>query len=158
MAKTKKEQIGLTLLGSGSTTYANDYSPKLLEAFPNDHPENEYLVSFNCPEFTSLCPITGQPDFGKIVVNYIPGKKMLESKSMKLYLGSFRNHGSFHEDCVNIIMNDLVKLLKPKYLEVVGIFMPRGGISILPFANYADKEHQSMKQSRILERMNFLLK
>ena len=158
MTKTKKEQIGLTLLGSGSTKYANDYSPNLLEAFPNNHPENDHLVSFNCPEFTSLCPITGQPDFGKRVVNYIPDKKMLESKSMKLYLGSFRNHGSFHEDCVNIIMNDLVKLLKPKYLEVVGIFMPRGGISILPFANYADKEHQTMKQSRILEQMNFLLK
>ena len=154
MAKTNKEKKGLTLLGSGSTNYVNDYSPELLESFPNEHPENEYLVTFNCPEFTSLCPITGQPDFGKIIINYIPGAKMLESKSLKLYLGSFRNHGDFHEDCVNIIMNDLVKLLKPKYLEVYGSFMPRGGISIVPFANYSDNEHTALKQERIIAQMN----
>ncbi len=80
------------------------------------------MVTFDCPEFTSLCPITGQPDFAKITINYIPNVKMVESKSLKLYLFSFRNQGDFHEDCINIIMKDLVKLMEPKYLEVKGIF------------------------------------
>ena len=129
---------------------ADNYAPQVLETFPNKHPENEYLVTFNCPEFTTLCPKTGQPDFGKIIINYIPRERMVESKSLKLYLFSFRNHGDFHEDCVNIIMKDLVKLMDPKYLEVVGIFMPRGGISIYPFANYGDSEHQDMVRQRML--------
>ena len=94
------------------------------------------MVTFNCPEFTSLCPITGQPDFAEVKINYIPNIKMVESKSLKLYLFSFRNQGDFHEDCINIIMKDLVKLMEPKYLEVKGVFTPRGGISIYPFANY----------------------
>ena len=134
--RTDEELKGVTLLG-GSTSYNRDYSPEILEKFPNKHPENDYMVTFNCPEFTSLCPKTGQPDFAKIKINYIPGPFLVESKSLKLYLFSFRNHGDFHEDCVNIIMKDLVKLLDPKYLEVKGIFTPRGGISIYPFANYA---------------------
>lgn len=157
MSRTNKELTGISLLGNGATNYANDYSPQLLETFPNKHPENEYLVTFTCPEFTSLCPKTGQPDFGEIIINYIPRTKMVESKSLKLYLFSFRNHGDFHEDCVNIIMKDLVKLMDPKYIEVVGIFRPRGGIAILPFANYADAEHEAMKQARILARMNSVL-
>ena len=82
---------------------------------------------------------------------------MVESKSLKLYLFSFRNHGDFHEDCVNIIMKDLVKLMDPKYIEVTGIFTPRGGISIYPFANYADAEHQHLKESRLLAQMNNVL-
>ena len=92
--------------------------------------------SVNCPEFTSLCPITGQPDFAEIRISYLPDVKMVESKSLKLYLFSFRNHGDFHEDCVNIIMKDLIKLMDPKYIEVTGIFTPRGGISIYPYCNY----------------------
>lgn len=136
--RTDEELKGVTLLG-GSTSYNRDYSPEILEKFPNKHPENDYMVTFNCPEFTSLCPKTGQPDFAEIKINYIPGSFLVESKSLKLYLFSFRNHGDFHEDCVNIIMKDLVKLLDPKYLEVKGIFTPRGGISIYPFANYAKK-------------------
>lgn len=94
--------------------------------------------------------MTGQPDFAKIIINYIPRVKMVESKSLKLYLFGFRNHGDFHEDCVNIIMKDLVRLMNPRYLEVIGLFTPRGGISIYPFANYADEEHQDMKRSRML--------
>ena len=78
-----------------------------METFPNKHPENDYFVKFNCPEFTSLCPMTGQPDFATIYISYVPGERMVESKSLKLYLFSFRNHGDFHEDCVNIIMKDL---------------------------------------------------
>lgn len=140
-------------LGSQGTKYPTDYAPEVLETFENKHPDNEYMVSFVCPEFTALCPITAQPDFGKIVVNYIPGQKMVESKSLKLYLFSFRNHGSFHEDCINVIKNDLVKLMAPKYLEVKGEFMPRGGISIVPFANYATKEYKTIAQARLFEQL-----
>lgn len=125
----------LSLLGR-KTEYKQDYAPEVLEAFDNKHPDNDYWVRFNCPEFTSLCPITGQPDFAEIRISYIPDVKMVESKSLKLYLFSFRNHGAFHEDCVNIIMKDLIRLMNPKYIEVTGIFTPRGGISIYPYANY----------------------
>ena len=96
-------------------------------------------MKFNCPEFTSLCPITGQPDFATITISYVPDIKMVESKSLKLYLFSFRNHGDFHEDCVNVIMKDLIKLMNPKYIEVWGKFTPRGGISIDPYCNYGRK-------------------
>ncbi len=127
---------GLTLLGAKTTVYSDQYTPAILEAFDNRHPGNDFFVKFNCPEFTSLCPITGQPDFATLYISYIPDKKMVESKSLKLYLFSFRNHGAFHEDCVNIILEDLVKLLAPRYLEVWGKFLPRGGLSIDPYANY----------------------
>ena len=100
----------LSLLGR-KTEYKQDYAPEVLEAFDNKHPENDYWVRFNCPEFTSLCPITGQPDFAEIRISYIPDIKMVESKSLKLYLFSFRSHGAFHEDCVNIIMKDLIRLM-----------------------------------------------
>lgn len=127
---------GLTLLGSQANRYSADYNPAILEAFENRHPDNDYFVKFNCPEFTSLCPITGQPDFATIYISYVPDRLMVESKSLKLYLFSFRNHGGFHEDCVNIIMKDLIGLMKPKYIEVWGKFTPRGGISIDPYCNY----------------------
>jgi len=130
-----RSQDGLKLLGK-ETEYNSNYAPEVLETFQNQHPENDYWVQFNCPEFTSLCPITGQPDFAEIKIMYIPDQRMVESKSLKLYLFSFRNHGDFHEDCVNIIMKDLIKLMDPKYIEVTGLFLPRGGISIYPYANY----------------------
>lgn len=150
MARNKEELQGVSLLGNQKTKYEYDYDPSVLETFVNKHPDNEYVVSFNCPEFTSLCPKTGQPDFARIIINYIPRERMVESKSLKLYLFSFRNHGDFHEDCVNIIKNDLVKLMQPKYLEVIGIFNPRGGISIYPFAQYSDKEHEELAKHRFL--------
>ena len=131
--KDLKDQ--LSLLG-GKTEYRQNYAPEVLEVFDNKHQENDYWVQFNCPEFTSLCPITGQSDFAEIRISYIPDIKMVESKSLKLYLFSFRNHGAFHEDCVNIIMKDLIKLMDPRYIEVTGIFLPRVGISIYPYANY----------------------
>lgn len=142
---------GLSHLGS-KTEYKDDYAPEVLEAFDNKHQSNDYWVTFNCPEFTSLCPITGQPDFATIHINYLPDVKMVESKSLKLYMFSFRNHGAFHEDCVNIIMKDLIKLMNPKYIEVVGIFTPRGGISIYPFCNYGrpDTEYQKLAKDRLL--------
>ena len=115
-----REKENLTLLGNQQNNYETDYNPDLLETFVNKHPENDYFVKFNCPEFTSLCPITGQPDFANIIISYVPGERMVESKSLKLYLFSFRNHGDFHEDCVNVIMKDLIKLMEPKYIEVWG--------------------------------------
>lgn len=130
-----RENEGLKSLGA-KTVYNDNYAPEVLETFENKHQENDYWVRFNCPEFTTLCPITGQPDFAEIRISYIPDVKMVESKSLKLYLFSFRNHGDFHEDCVNIIMKDLIALMDPRYIEVTGLFTPRGGISIYPFANY----------------------
>jgi len=150
MSRTESELKGVNLLGNTGVKYPTEYAPEILETFDNKHPQNEYLVTFDCPEFTSLCPKTGQPDFAKIIINYIPREKMVESKSLKLYLFSFRNHGDFHEDCINIIMKDLVKLMNPRYLEVIGIFTPRGGISIYPFANFADDEHKDMARERMM--------
>jgi 7-cyano-7-deazaguanine reductase len=137
--RQSKELEGLSHLGNQGTKYDFGYTPELLETFENKHPDNDYFVKFNCPEFTSLCPITGQPDFATIYISYIPNIKMVESKSLKLYLFSFRNHGDFHEDCMNIIMKDLIKLMDPKYIEVWGKFTPRGGISIDPYCNYGIK-------------------
>ena len=136
--REKSELAGLSKLGK-NTVYADRYSPEVLETFVNKHQDNDYFVKFNCPEFTSLCPMTGQPDFATIFISYVPGERMVESKSLKLYLMSFRNNGDFHEDCVNTIMKDLIKLMDPKYIEVLGRFLPRGGISIDPYANYGKK-------------------
>ena len=144
------KQNELTLLG-GKTEYKQEYSPEVLESFNNKHSENDYWVRFNCPEFTSLCPITGQPDFATIQIDDIPNIKMVESKSLKLYLFSFRNHGAFHEDCVNIIMKDLIKLMAPKYIEITGFFTPRGGISIHPYCNYGQPgtEYEDLAKQRL---------
>ena len=108
-----RKQDNLQALGRKSQIPEN-YAPEVLEAFENQHPERDYWVQFNCPEFTTLCPITGQPDFAEIKIMYIPDQRMVESKSLKLYLFSFRNHGDFHEDCVNTIMEDLIKLMDPR--------------------------------------------
>ena len=134
--RSKKELSDFSL-GQTKTDHAESYDPKQLEAFDNKNPKQIAWTTFVCTEFTSLCPKTGQPDFAKIFINYIAGSKMVESKSLKLYLHSFRNHGDFHEDCIQTICNDLVKLLKPNYIEVVGEFTPRGGIAIYPYCSYA---------------------
>lgn len=147
------ELKGITKLGASGVQYPTDYDPAVLEAFVNKNPDNDYMVTFRCPEFTSLCPMTHQPDFADIIINYIPGELMVESKSLKLYLFSFRNHGDFHEDCVNKIMRDLVNLMRPKYIEVIGNFTPRGGISIYPFANSFDPETGSRYESMSIQRM-----
>lgn len=151
--RTDKELEGVTLLGNQGTVYSDNYNPEVLETFENKHPDTEYVVRFECPEFTTLCPKTGQPDFGHIYISYIPRERMVESKSLKLYLFSFRNHGDFHEDCVNIIMKDLIRIMNPRYIEVKGIFTPRGGISIYPFANYGDDEHKEMAHQRLIAEM-----
>ena len=141
----------LSLLGK-HTEYKQDYAPEILEAFTNQNQDNDYWVTIDAPEFTSLCPITNQPDFATIRIDYIPDIRMVESKSLKLYLFSFRNHGAFHEDCINIIMKDLIKLMDPKYIEVTGIFTPRGGISIYPYANYGRKgtKYERIADERLL--------
>lgn len=141
----------LSLLGNQSVCYPEIYNPDILETFDNRHQQNDYFVKFNCPEFTSLCPITGQPDFATIYISYVPHIKMVESKSLKLYLFSYRNHGDFHEDCINTIMKDLIKLMGPKYIEVWGKFTPRGGISIDPYVNYGKPQTrwQSIAEHRL---------
>lgn len=150
MSRSNEDLGNVSLLGNQHTKYPTDYAPEVLETFINKHPDNDYVVTFNCPEFTSLCPKTHQPDFAKIIINYIPRIRMVESKSLKLYLFSFRNHGDFHEDCVNMIMKDLVKLMDPKYLEVIGVFNARGGISIYPFANYVgDEKYRDLATQRM---------
>ena len=147
-----RQDEGLHALGK-KTEYRQDYAPEVLETFENKHQTNDYWVQFNCPEFTTLCPITGQPDFGEIIIKYIPDVRMVESKSLKLYLFSFRNHGDFHEDCVNIIMKDLVKLMDPRYIGVTGLFKPRGGISIFPFANYGrpGTKYEKLAEQRFMQ-------
>jgi 7-cyano-7-deazaguanine reductase len=147
-----KELQGVTLLGSQKTEYKQDYDPKILESFPNKNPKSDAWTTFVCTEFTSLCPKTGQPDFAKIFINYIADKKMVESKSMKLYLFSFRNHGDFHEDCVQKICDDLYNLMQPKYIEVIGEFTPRGGISIYPFASKSNSQttYKNLKEQRFI--------
>ena len=146
-----RENENLTKLGSGHTEYPTDYDPSVLETFENKHQENDYFVKFNCPEFTALCPITAQPDFATLYISYVPDERMVESKSLKLYLFSFRNHGCFHEDTCNIIMKDLIKLMNPKYIEVTGKFLPRGGLSIDPYCNYGrpDTKWEKMAWDRL---------
>ncbi|MDR1102591.1 MAG: preQ(1) synthase [Tannerella sp.] len=146
----KRSEEGLTALGRRAE-YEATYAPQVLETFANRHPENDYRVRFLCPEFTSLCPITGQPDFADIHIDYIPDLRMVESKSLKLYLFGFRNHGAFHEDCVNLIMKDLIRLMDPKYIEVTGYFTPRGGIRIHPFCNYGrpGTKYESWAEQRL---------
>jgi 7-cyano-7-deazaguanine reductase len=129
------EELKSFKLGESHTEYPSTYSPELLEAFDNKHPGKIAWTTFVCTEFTSLCPKTGQPDFAKIFINYVADKKMVESKSLKLYLFSFRNHGDFHEDCVQKMCDDIEALIGPHYLEVIGEFTPRGGIAIFPFAS-----------------------
>lgn len=153
VGRDENELQDVQLLGSQGTTYDFNYTPEVLEVFDNKHVSRDYFVKFNCPEFTTLCPKTNQPDFGTIYISYIPDIKMVESKSLKLYLFSFRNHGDFHEDCINIIMNDLIDLMNPRYIEVRGKFTPRGGISIDPYCNYGrpGTKFEQMADQRLIQ-------
>lgn len=121
--------MNLTQLGS-SSTLPESPAKAVLETVPNPHPDTAYCVRFTCPEFTSLCPITGQPDFAHIMLDYVPGDVLIESKSLKLFMGAFRNHGAFHEDCTVYIAKRLVQTLQPKWLRIGGYWYPRGGIPI----------------------------
>jgi 7-cyano-7-deazaguanine reductase len=127
---------GLTLLGHSVPYYPDSPAEACLEVFGNTHPDRNYWITFDCPEFTALCPITGQPDFGHLQIRYIPDKLCIESKALKLYLFSFRNHGAFHEAVVNRVLDDIVAAAKPRQAIVTGTFRPRGGISISVEATY----------------------
>ena len=133
------------------TAYKYDYAPEFLEAIENVNSDRNFFVTLTSDEFTCLCPITRQPDYATIKIRYIPDKKLVESKSLKLYLTSFRNHGTFHETVVNTIADDLIKLLEPRYLEVEGLFNARGGISIVPFVNYGRGEFEAVAKKRLIE-------
>ena len=125
--KYKKEKF--KYLGKQNNLLSNpDHS--ILDKQPNPHLDTKYCIRFTCPEFTSICPVTSQPDFAKIIIDYIPNKFIVESKSLKLYLTGYRNHGAFHEDCTISIGKDLKNLLKPSWLRIAGIWYPRGGIPI----------------------------
>ncbi len=123
------EEIRLTQLGHVAPGFDSPQAA-VLERVPNPHPDTAYLVRFAAPEFTSLCPVTGQPDFAHLVIDYVPADWLVESKSLKLYLGAFRNHGAFHEDCTVAIGRRLVAELAPQWLRIGGYWYPRGGIPI----------------------------
>lgn len=137
----------LTLLGSGTTVYPTNPDQAKLEAIENQWQDQDYIIDLDCHEFTCLCPKTGQPDFAKIYISYVPGGHLVESKALKLYLFSYRNHGIFHEFVINKIARDLSKAINPKYIKVVGDFMPRGGIAIKPVVQLGDIElYKSLEQ------------
>ena len=119
----------LTNLGKQSQI-PSEPSIDILESVANPHIDTDYSIRFTCPEFTSICPITSQPDFAHITLDYVPNELIVESKSLKLYLFSYRNHGAFHEDCTISIAKDIIKTIAPKWLRIVGIWYPRGGIPI----------------------------
>lgn len=152
MKKDNKSLSDLTLLGNQDVPYEFNYNPEILEAVDNDYTDRDYFIKLNCPEFTTLCPMTGQPDFATIYISYIPDKKIVESKALKLYLFSYRNHGGFHEASVNMIMDDLIALIEPRYIEVWGKFLPRGGISIDPYCNYGKSgtTYEKMASERLM--------
>jgi 7-cyano-7-deazaguanine reductase len=127
MAKNRYRD--LKLLGRHAPLPASP-DEAVLERTANPHPGSIYLVRFTAPEFTSLCPVTGQPDFAHFVIDYVPGKYIVESKSLKLFLGSFRNHGAFHEDCTLAIAHRVIEAIKPKWLRIGGYWYPRGGMPI----------------------------
>ncbi len=126
---TEQKPDGLSQLGQKTELpQSPDAAP--VESVPNPHPDTNYVVRFTCPEFTSLCPITGQPDFAHLVIDYVPEARLVESKSLKLFLASFRNHGAFHEDCTVAIAKRLKEVLAPRWLRIGGYWFPRGGMPI----------------------------
>ncbi len=135
MPTSQSDLAGLSLLG-----HTRNQPSKTLEAFPNRHPQRRYVVTLESDEFTCVCPATGQPDYGTITIKYIPDKKIVESKSLKLYLWSYRNEGIFQEHLVNTICDDLVKALDPHWIEVTGDFKARGGITLQVVATHEKKK------------------
>ena len=130
MKNDKKRFTQLTLLNKSKTNYPDGPENAVIEVFDNIYGDRNYKITLECPEFTSLCPVTGQPDFGTITICYIPDKSCIESKSLKLHIMSYRNHNTFHEEAVNAILDAVVKACAPRWAEVSGKFRPRGGIAI----------------------------
>jgi len=139
---------GLTLLAKNESGYFSSPEEAKLESFANRHPGRDYWITFDCPEFTSLCPVTGQPDFGHITIRYIADQRCVESKSLKMYLFSFRNHNSFHEEVVNRILDDVISTCAPRRAIVIGNFRPRGGIAINVEAEYNAPEKKAGKAKK----------
>jgi 7-cyano-7-deazaguanine reductase len=146
MPTTKFKNLGTKIQG-----FPNEPDKNILESFQNRHSDSLYLVPLVCTEFTAICPVTGQPDFGKFEIVYVPNKKMVESKSLKLYLFSFRNHGEFHEDVTNRIFKDLWGLMRPKFMRIIGNFNVRGGIAIKPLAQKFDDDVKPAAKKSILQ-------
>ncbi len=140
----------LSALGHRATYRYDQPDAAVLEVFDNPHPAAAWAVCLLCHEFTSLCPVTGQPDYGRLHIDYVPGRLCVESKSLKLYLMCYRNHGTFHEDCVNRVADDLFGRLSPRYLRVYGDFNPRGGIAIRPLAVRAAADLSEGEEGRCL--------
>ncbi len=138
--KPRDAKPGFRLLGKSETAYPDRPSSGILETFPNRFPHRRYWISFDCPEFTSMCPVTGQPDFASIHIRYVAGERCIETKSLKFYLASFRHTRSFNEDIVNRILEDLVAACGPVRMEVHGEFSARGGISVTVDAAYPDQD------------------
>jgi len=137
MEQTRKDELKNAVLGKKVTKFVFDKpSARILETFQNRYAKRDYMINISIPEFTSICPLTGQPDFAIIHMRYIPDKKCIESKSLKLYIFSHRNFPEFHEDCVNRILEDCIKACEPRWMQVIGKFNARGGISITPIAEY----------------------
>jgi 7-cyano-7-deazaguanine reductase len=146
---TKDDVSGLKHLGSGKTSYAfEEPSAAILEAFPNKYPGRDYEIRFEHPEFTSLCPKTGQPDFATIEITYIPDQLCIETKSLKLYFTAYRNHGSFMETITNQILDDLVSVCQPRMMQVVAQFNPRGGTSLTVTAEYFKDDDSAPIETR----------
>jgi 7-cyano-7-deazaguanine reductase len=129
MATKGSDTTGATMLGQQSSLPASP-DEAVLERVPNPHPDTQYVARFAVPEFTSICPVTGQPDFAHIVIDYVPDQFLVESKSFKLFMASFRNHGAFHEDCTLLVAKRLIACMQPKWLRIGGYWYPRGGIPI----------------------------
>lgn len=150
---TNKEQdlSGVTLLGNQNTKYKYDYDPSVLQKFElqfaDEQEHDEQVINIDFFEWVGQCPKTGQPDLASFHISYIPNRYAVESKSLKLFMYSFQRHGAFHEQVTHMIMQDLVKLLDPKYLSVYGDFNSRGGCCLLPISIYADEDHQDLKKA-----------
>ena len=138
---------GLTLLGNSEVSFPKSPEQATLETFPNKNRNRDYWIRIDCPEFTSLCPVTGQPDFAEIFIDYVPDALCVETKSLKLYLSSYRNVHSFNEQVVNRIMDDLVQVSKPRKMKIEGRFVPRGGLSLTVVVEHPAQTECSQRKS-----------
>ena len=134
--KTNRKYAALTLLGNSQASFPKSPQQATLEAFPNPNPLRDYSIRIDCPDFTSLCPVTGQPDFAEIVVEYVPEDRCIETKSLKLYLASYRNVHSFNEAVINRILDDLAAVCHPRRMRIEGRFVARGGLALTVIAEH----------------------
>jgi len=139
-SKTASPSGGLNLLGKSGAGFPQTVSPDILETFDNRYPHRDYVIHFDCEDFTSLCPVTGQPDFAELHIQYVAGKRCIETKSLKFYLASFRNCAAFNEEVANRILEDLVAACSPRRMKVTGSFASRGGISVTVEAEHVSKQ------------------